>query len=74
MGDGTNVSASLRWPQEVQGLWWRGGPEVDGQVKERFSADIEAIAAGQREDWGSPEATNPLNTLAGIILCDQFTR
>lgn len=38
------------------------------------AADLRAMAAGDYDAWGDPAAVHPLDTLAGIILGDQFTR
>ncbi|KIY97844.1 hypothetical protein MNEG_10118 [Monoraphidium neglectum] len=74
--DGDNVSAAAlaQWPAEREKLWWRGGPDLDAEIKAKFGRDLEAVAAGELDGWEDPTGTNPLNTLAGVILMDQFSR
>lgn len=50
--------------------WFMGGAEADAEIKELFAADIEAIQKGEYDSWKESTA----ETLAGIILMDQFTR
>ncbi len=40
------------------------------EIKAKFSADIEAVAAGKYDPW----MEQPYNAMAAIILMDQFTR
>eukprot|EP00878_Enallax_costatus_P045917 GHUV01055453.1.p1 GENE.GHUV01055453.1~~GHUV01055453.1.p1 ORF type:complete len:176 (+),score=32.05 GHUV01055453.1:108-635(+) len=59
------------WPTaELMGKWFAGGPEVDKEVKEQFTADVEALKSGKYDNW----LHEPCGALAGIILADQFTR
>jgi uncharacterized protein (DUF924 family) len=50
--------------------WFRGGPELDREVNERFKDAIEAAARGELDGWAK-EATG---ALAIVILLDQLTR
>lgn len=51
-------------------LWFRGGAEVDQQIRERFGADVRAARSGELDTW----AETPRGRLALIILLDQFPR
>jgi hypothetical protein len=67
--------AASPWPADRDALWWRGGAAVDADVAARFGADLEAAARGELDEaWGHPARGRPLDTLAGVILCDQFSR
>ncbi len=51
-------------------LWFGASPKVDAQIRERFSASVEAAAAGQHASW--TRAQRP--ALALVVLLDQFPR
>jgi uncharacterized protein (DUF924 family) len=51
-------------------LWFRKSEETDATIRERFGADVEAALAGRRNDW----ARTPRETVALVLLLDQFTR
>jgi uncharacterized protein (DUF924 family) len=51
--------------------WFGAGDALDHDIKEKFGKDVEAIGAGQYDDWLS---SSLVEGLAGIILMDQFTR
>ncbi len=50
--------------------WWKGGPEIDHRVKERFLK----VWAEKRQLPVESFLTDPLTALAGVILFDQFPR
>ena len=50
-------------------LWFKGGPELDAELKRDFSEDIDAVGSGELDMMGSREGR-----LASVILLDQFTR
>ncbi len=50
--------------------WYRGGPEVDEEIRERFGAQVEEARAGGFSAW----AGDPKGATALVILLDQFTR
>lgn len=50
--------------------WWRGGEELDAEIRERF----EELWEEQRQLPPSSFLTNPETALAGVILFDQFPR
>ena len=51
-------------------LWWAKNPAVDGEIRTRFGATVQAAAFGGCADW----AATPRGRLALIILFDQFPR
>ncbi|KAI8468102.1 MAG: DUF924-domain-containing protein [Monoraphidium minutum] len=71
---GAAPAAGAPYPSEKAKLWFAGGAASDAEVVARFGADLEAAAAGGLDGWGDPAGAGPLNTLAGVILCDQFSR
>jgi uncharacterized protein (DUF924 family) len=56
-------------PDRLQ-LWFRGGDDVDREIRERFGADVEQARRGELNAW----AETPRGRLALIILLDQFSR
>ena len=50
--------------------WYQGGPELDAEIRARFSALVEQALAGGLDSW----ATTPRGRIALILLLDQFTR
>jgi uncharacterized protein (DUF924 family) len=52
------------------GRWFRGGPAMDAEVREKFGAVVEAALAGELDDW----AASPRGRLALVLVLDQFTR
>jgi uncharacterized protein (DUF924 family) len=50
--------------------WWRGGPELDHQIKQHFLK----LWAEKRQLPVEAFLTDPLTALAGVILFDQFPR
>ncbi len=50
--------------------WFRGGPEMDAEVREKFGETVEAALAGELDAW----ADAPRSRLALVIVLDQFTR
>ncbi|MEX2453725.1 MAG: DUF924 family protein [Rhodospirillaceae bacterium] len=55
---------------EVREFWFRGGPEVDREIRERFEADHARAAAGGYDDWRD----GLHSSLALVVLLDQFPR
>lgn len=59
------------WPEPHRGdLWFRGGAEVDANIRTQFGPLVDEAVAGGLRDW---EAA-PMARLALILLLDQFTR
>jgi uncharacterized protein (DUF924 family) len=50
--------------------WFAGGPEVDGEITERFGGVLERARRGELDSW----AETPRGRLALIIVLDQFSR
>ncbi|HWT11236.1 MAG TPA: DUF924 family protein [Allosphingosinicella sp.] len=69
---------TARWAREVLDFWfartkedwWRGSPEFDAEIKERFAIEWARQSRRQVEDFlGDPDTA-----LAAVILFDQFPR
>ena len=59
------------WLDEVGAEgWYKGGDELDAEIRKRFEAAWTALAGGSYSLW----LTYPSGTLAYIILSDQFSR
>lgn len=65
-GDLTSPQAT---PSTVS-LWFKGGPEVDEEIRARFGDAMEPARRGELDEW----AKTPRGTLALLILLDQFPR
>ena len=50
--------------------WFRGGPQVDAEIKEQFGSLVEKARAEKLNAW----TEQPTGTLALILLLDQFPR
>lgn len=50
--------------------WFRGGPEMDADVRAKFGETVEAALAGELDAW----ADAPRSRLALVLVLDQFTR
>ena len=51
-------------------LWFRKSDATDATIRARFGADVEAALAGERDS----RASGPHDTLALVLLLDQFAR
>ena len=51
-------------------FWYRGGPAVDEEIRQRFGSQVEEACAGGLADWDRTSQ----GALAMILLLDQFTR
>lgn len=51
-------------------IWWKGTPEFDTEIRERFDQTLEQAIADALDGW----LRSPEGTLALIVLCDQFPR
>lgn len=59
------------WPQPHRGdLWFKGGAEVDANIRAQFGPLVEEAMAGGLADWEA----DPMARLALILLLDQFSR
>ena len=54
----------------AQVLWFRGGPEIDDEIRCEFAALVEAAARGELDAWRE----TPRGCLGLVILLDQFPR
>lgn len=57
--------------REKNKLWFTRSDETDAEIRERFSATLDALASGKADDWA---ALGPHGRLAAIIVLDQFSR
>ncbi|MBN8727190.1 MAG: DUF924 domain-containing protein [Xanthomonadales bacterium] len=55
---------------EKGALWFRGGDEVDREIRTRFAGLHEEVAAGRLDGWTAV----PLGRLALVLVIDQFSR
>ena len=53
-----------------RGWWYRGGPEVDEEIRARFGELMPRVLAGELSGWRE----TPDGALAMVLLLDQFTR
>ncbi len=51
-------------------IWWKGTPELDQEISNRFAKVHHLAATGKLDVW----LNQPLSCLAYIILLDQFSR
>jgi uncharacterized protein (DUF924 family) len=51
-------------------VWFGGKKEIDDEIKEKFTSDLQKAIAGEYADWEK----QPHTYLALIILLDQFSR
>jgi uncharacterized protein (DUF924 family) len=58
------------WRHDKRKAWFERDAAFDAEIVERFLADWEAIAAGEREHW----LEDPASCLAYILVLDQFAR
>lgn len=56
--------------QQRAKLWWSKNPDVDREIRERFSATVAAAGARELDAWSA----TPKGLLALVLLTDQFTR
>jgi len=64
------------------GLWFRGGPDIDGHIQTTFGAAISAAVRGKLDHWATAEPVldtdDPSRThsplMALVLLLDQFPR
>ena len=65
-----DLGGDTDYPTDRKKLWWSGGPEIDGEIRERFAGLVDAAVAGELDGW----AESARGRLALIIACDQLTR
>ena len=54
----------------VRAFWFRGGPAVDREIRDRFEVDYRRAAAGEYAGWMREKES----TLALVVALDQFPR
>ncbi len=54
----------------AEGLWFKGTPDFDREIADRFAADTVKAAEGVYDDW----LTDAQSALALVIALDQFPR
>ena len=54
----------------MEAKWYRGGPDFDDELRDRFSADCQGAWSGQCEGW----AQTARGALALVLLLDQLPR
>src|SRR5215475_3959536 len=57
-------------PHAARAEWFRKDPAFDATIRERFGAAIEAVLAGATP----PPGADIFDSLAHVVLLDQFTR
>lgn len=58
------------FPSEKMDVWFASRPDIDREIRENFTADVNAAARGDLNSWRE----TPLGRLALILLLDQFPR
>jgi len=58
------------YPVEDNEKYWKKNPDIDAEIKAKFSGLLEASARGELADW----VDTPRGALAHIILIDQMAR
>lgn len=67
------LGESIETPETAEArhaLWYRGGPAVDEEIRERFGQRVVEARGGALADW----ERSPEEMLALVVLLDQFTR
>jgi uncharacterized protein (DUF924 family) len=65
-----DLDANGKCADEKIQRWFRGGPEFDAHLTERYGALVEQAMDGGLEDWDE----DPLSAVALVLLLDQFSR
>jgi uncharacterized protein (DUF924 family) len=58
------------FPSEKMDVWFASSPEIDREIRENFTPDVNAAMRGDLNSWRE----TPLGRLALILLLDQFPR
>jgi uncharacterized protein (DUF924 family) len=58
------------FPSEKMDVWFASSPEIDREMRENFTPDVNAAMRGDLNSWRE----TPLGRLALILLLDQFPR
>jgi uncharacterized protein (DUF924 family)/Ran GTPase-activating protein (RanGAP) involved in mRNA processing and transport len=54
----------------AQVLWFRGGPEIDDEIRQQFAGLVDAAARGELDAWRA----TPRGCVGLVLLLDQFPR
>ena len=65
---GETISADT--PSAQAKLWWSKQPTIDQQIREDFEDGLQALVAGEHQDWLETAS----GRLAAIIVLDQLSR
>ena len=72
LGEGWEDAPASDVRPERMSIWFGGGPAIDAEIISKFGSACEALNKGDLDAWY--EGGNVLETLAGIIIGDQFCR
>lgn len=72
LGEGWEDAPATDIRGERMPLWFQGSADTDAEITSKFGASCEALIRGDLDSWY--EGGNTLETLAGIIIGDQFCR
>jgi uncharacterized protein (DUF924 family) len=64
------ASDDLAVAEQCGDMWWKKNPEVDREIRDRFSGVLDAVTSGRHQDW----LGDARGRLAMIIVIDQFSR
>ena len=72
MTDSTPYQSVLTfWFEELEpAAWWKGSPQLDEQIRQRFAQVLRQAAASELDSWRE----SAQGRLAEIIVLDQFSR
>jgi len=72
LGEGWESAPDTDTRPQKKATWFQGGAEVDRMIFDTFNDDCEALLRGDYDSWSDSNEVH--ETLAGIILGDQFFR
>lgn len=72
LGEGWQTAPASDTRPEHAKKWFGGGPVVDAEIISKFGEDCEALIRGDLDEWH--KGGNIYDTLAGILIGDQFCR
>jgi len=72
LGEGWKTAGASDTRADRSKIWFGGGPAVDEEITSKFGEDCEALIRGDLDEWHASGSI--YDTLAGIIIGDQFSR
>ena len=72
LGPGWESASPADTRSDRRQIWFGGGPAIDAEITNKFGEDCEALIRGDLD--GLHKSGNVFDTLAGILIGDQFTR